>query len=71
VSRCGFTATRDSTGGLVLPRRQRGHRLLGRLLLLFFFPASSPPPVRGGLDGDETPRQLGLGTPGGAVAAYL
>jgi hypothetical protein len=65
----GFSASRDSTGGLRLPRRH-GRLSLSRLLLLLF-PSSSPPPVHGGADGDETPRRLGLGAQGGAVAAYL
>jgi hypothetical protein len=70
VSSCGgFSASRDSTGGLRLPQR-RERRSLGRLFLLLS-PPSSPPLVRGGADGDETPRQLGLGAQGGAVAAYL
>jgi hypothetical protein len=37
----------------------------------FSSPSSSPLPVCGGADGDETPRRLGLGAQGGAVAAYL
>jgi hypothetical protein len=62
-----------STGGLRLPRRC-GRRLLPRVFppppppLL---PPSSPPPVRGGADGDETPRWQGFGAHGGTVAAYL
>jgi hypothetical protein len=32
---------------------------------------SSPPPMRGGVDGDETPRWLGLGAHGGSLEAYL
>jgi hypothetical protein len=34
-------------------------------------PPSSPPLVHGVVDGDETPRRLGSGAHGGAVAAYL
>jgi hypothetical protein len=63
VGEAGETRHRGagSTGGLRHPR-WRGRRSLPRMSspppLL---PPSSPPPVRGGVDGDETPRCLGLG----------
>jgi hypothetical protein len=56
----GFLASRDSAGCLRIPRRC-GRRSLGRLLLLLFPPSSPPPPVHDSVDGDETPRRLGLG----------
>jgi hypothetical protein len=69
TSRCNFTVTRDST-----PFGFRGGGVDTTPSVNCSFsssPPSSPPPVRGGADGDETPRWLGLGTPGGVVATYL